>query len=186
MNRFTISDLPLPGLKKIQRLLLGDERGFLSRLFCAEEMAAAGWPGPIAQVNLTRTELAGTVRGLHYQLPPHCEAKLVSCIRGAVWDVAVDLRRDSSTFLRWHAETLSADNHAALLIPRGFAHGFQCLQEGSELLYCHSGPYVAEAEGGIPCQDSRLAIPWPHPVRNLSPRDSGFSTLASDFPGIST
>ena len=184
MTRFKITELPLLGLRKIERLRLGDERGFLSRLFCSRELAAAGWPGAIAQVNHTRTELAGTLRGLHYQLPPHCEAKLVSCIRGCVWDVAVDLRRESPTFMHWHAEILSADNLRALLIPEGFAHGFQCLENGTELLYCHSAPFVPEAEVGIHYQDSRLAIPWPLPVANLSARDSQFPLLEPNFSGI--
>ncbi len=184
MSRFSITDLPLAGLKKIERLRLGDERGFLCRVFCSQELAAVGWPGPIAQVNHTRTEVTGTVRGLHYQLPPHCEAKLVSCIRGSIWDVAVDLRRESPTFLQWHAEVLSAENRSALLIPAGFAHGFQCLEPGSELLYCHSAPFVADAEAGVHCQDSRLAIPWPLPVCSLSPRDSALPLLEAGYLGI--
>ena len=106
---------------------MGDARGFLSRLFCAEELRAAGWTGPIAQINHTHTARKGTVRGMHFQYPPHAEMKLVSCLRGEVWDVAVDIRAGSQTFLRWHAEILSADNGRALLIPQGFAHGFQAL-----------------------------------------------------------
>ena len=125
MKRLAIADLPLAGLKRIERQRLGDARGFLSRLFCAEELAAAGWSKPIAQINQTFTAKRGTVRGLHFQYPPHAEMKLVSCLRGEVWDVAVDVRAGSKTFLRWHAERLSADNGCALLIPEGFAHGFQ-------------------------------------------------------------
>ena len=114
MSRFLITDTPLIGLKRVQRQVLRDERGFLSRLFCADELHAAGWYGSVAQINHTCTRQAGTVRGLHYQKPPHAEIKLVSCLRGAVWDVAVDLRLGSPTFLRWHAELLSADNGRAL------------------------------------------------------------------------
>ncbi|MDH5206728.1 MAG: dTDP-4-dehydrorhamnose 3,5-epimerase family protein, partial [Hylemonella sp.] len=106
MNRFSVSPTALPGLMRVQRQRLSDARGFLSRLFCAEELAAAGWSGPVAQINHTGTTRAGTVRGLHYQRPPHAEAKLVSCVRGRVWDVAVDLRAASPTFLQWHGEEL--------------------------------------------------------------------------------
>ena len=109
MNRLFVTDLPLAGLKRIERQRLGDARGFLSRLFCAEELGPAGWTKPIAQINHTYTAKRGTVRGMHFQHPPHADMKLVSCIRGEVWDVAVDIRAGSKTFLRWHAEKLSAD-----------------------------------------------------------------------------
>jgi dTDP-4-dehydrorhamnose 3,5-epimerase len=184
MSRFAIAPLPLPGLCLVTRLPLGDSRGVLARLFCAEELGAAGWPGPVAQVNHTFTAQRGTVRGLHFQHPPHAEGKLVSCIRGEVWDVAVDLRRGSPTFLRWHAERLSADNHRALLIPPGFAHGFQALSDDVELLYCHSAPYVAEAEGGLPATDPALGITWPLPPAHLSARDGRHPPLTATFEGL--
>ena len=177
MSRFEIVDTPLAGLKHVRRQKLGDSRGFLSRLFCAEELAAAGWTGPIAQINHTFTARAGTVRGMHFQRPPHAEIKLVSCLRGEVWDVAVDLRAGSPTFLRWHAERLSADNGCALLIPQGFAHGFQALSDDVELLYCHSAAYAAPSEAGLHPQDERLAIDWPLPLTELSARDAGHPRL---------
>ncbi|MDZ7804392.1 MAG: dTDP-4-dehydrorhamnose 3,5-epimerase family protein [Thiohalophilus sp.] len=127
MSRLQYSDTPLPGLRLIQRQRIGDHRGFMDRLFCAEELAEAGWVRPIAQINHTYTHRRGTVRGMHFQSPPHAEMKLVTCLRGAVWDVAIDLRPDSPTFLAWHGEELSPDNQRALLIPEGFAHGFQAL-----------------------------------------------------------
>ena len=117
MNRFTAIDLPLSGLKRVERQNLGDARGFLSRLFCADELAAAGWRKPVAQINQTVTTRRGAVRGMHFQRPPHAEMKLVTCLRGAIFDVAVDLRKGSPTFLRWHAEELSSENRRALLIP---------------------------------------------------------------------
>ena len=132
MSRFTIEHLPLQGLQRVTRQRLGDARGFLARLYCAEELARAGWRQPIAQINHTATAARGTVRGMHFQRPPHAEMKLVSCIRGEAWDVAVDLRADSETFLHWHAERLSAENGHALLIPEGFAHGFQTLSDDVE------------------------------------------------------
>jgi dTDP-4-dehydrorhamnose 3,5-epimerase len=184
MSRFEITTTPLQGLKLVQRQRLGDHRGFLSRVFCAEELAAAGFTGPIAQVNHTYTQRQGTVRGLHYQRPPHAEIKLVSCIRGQVWDVAVDLREGSPTFLHWHAQTLSADNALALLIPKGFAHGFQALSDDAELLYCHSAAYAAQAEAGLHPQDERLAIAWPLAIAELSARDAGHARIAASFEGI--
>ncbi|MFI3185646.1 MAG: dTDP-4-dehydrorhamnose 3,5-epimerase [Methylococcaceae bacterium] len=185
MSRFIITDLPLAGLKLIERQRLGDNRGFLARLFCAEALAKAGWHLPIAQINHTYTAQRGTVRGVHYQLPPHAEMKLVSCIQGEVWDVAVDLRAGSSTFLHWHAEVLSADNNRAMLIPEGFAHGFQTLTDDVQLLYCHSVAYSLEAEAALNAQDPRLAIKWPIKITELSIRDAKHPLLDTKFEGVS-
>lgn len=184
MSRFTITNLPLSGLKRIDRQRLGDSRGFLSRLFCADELTAAGWLKPIAQINHTYTAKQGTVRGMHFQRSPHSEMKLISCIRGEVWDVAVDLRENSPTFLHWHAERLSAENGCALLIPEGFAHGFQALTDDAELLYCHSEPYAAQAEAGLNPTDPRLGINWPQDIIELSLRDAGHALITSDFEGV--
>lgn len=184
MSRFSITNLPPAGLKLVERQNLGDSRGFLSRLFCAEELAAAGWTKPIAQINQTVTARRGTVRGMHFQYPPHAEMKLVICLRGAIWDVAVDLREDSPTFLGWHAEELSAANRRALLIPEGFAHGFQALADDCELLYMHSSTYAAAAEGAVNCRDPRLGISWPLPIVELSQRDQDHPMLTSDFEGL--
>lgn len=186
MTRLVLLDLPMAGLKLVKRTLLGDSRGFFSRVFCASELASAGWASPIAQVNHTYTQRGGTVRGLHYQRPPHAEMKLVSCLRGEVWDVAVDLRQGSPTFLHWHAQVLSAENGLALLIPQGFAHGFQALSDDVELLYCHSAPYAAAAEAGLNPQDERLAITWPLQVAGLSPRDAGRPPITPEFQGVAT
>lgn len=184
MSRFTITDTPLAGLKRVQRQRLGDHRGFLQRLFCAEELRAAGWSGAVAQINHTCTAKRGTVRGMHFQHPPHAEIKLVSCLRGEVWDVAVDLRAGSSTLGCWHAELLSADNGAALLIPHGFAHGFQALSDDAELVYCHSAAHAPAAEGGLNPLDARLAIAWPLPPVELSSRDAGHLALTPEFAGL--
>jgi dTDP-4-dehydrorhamnose 3,5-epimerase len=181
LSRFTVTDLPLAGLKLIERQRLGDSRGFLSRLFCAEELAAAGWHKPIAQINHTYTAQWGTVRGMHYQLPPYAEMKLVTCIQGEVWDVAVDLRTASLTFLHWHAEILSADNKRALLIPEGFAHGFQTLTNDVELLYCHSIAHNPNAEAGLNAKDSCLAINWPRAIKEQSTRDNSHPFITNEF-----
>jgi dTDP-4-dehydrorhamnose 3,5-epimerase len=184
MSRFRIVDTTLPDLKVVIRERRGDERGFLSRLFCADELAAAGWRRGIAQVNQTLTHRPGAVRGLHFQKPPDAEAKLVSCLRGRVWDVAVDLRAGSPTLLRWHAEELSPDNGRALLIPEGFAHGFQVLAADSELLYLHSAPFSPASEAALNAVDPRLAIAWPLPVGDRSARDQAHPLLTDDFRGI--
>jgi dTDP-4-dehydrorhamnose 3,5-epimerase len=184
MSRFRIVDTTLPDLKVVVRERRGDERGFLSRLFCASELAPAGWRGGIAQINQTLTHRPGTVRGLHFQRPPDAEAKLVSCLRGRVWDVAVDLRAGSPTLLRWHAEELSPDNGRALLIPEGFAHGFQVLEPDSELLYLHSAAYSPASEAALNAVDPRLAIGWPLPVGDRSARDQAHPLLTDDFRGI--
>lgn len=184
MARFEILDTPLAGLRCVQRQRLGDGRGHLTRLFCAEELAAAGWHQPVAQINHTLTATRGTVRGLHYQRPPQAEMKLVSCLAGEVWDVAVDLRAGSPTFLHWHAERLSAENGRALLIPEGFAHGFQALRDDVQMLYLHSAAYAPEAEAALQVLDPRLAIAWPLPVHKLSPRDASHALLSADFRGV--
>lgn len=184
MNRLTIEPTPIAGLLRVKRQRLGDARGDLTRLFCADELLAAGWTEPLMQINLTRTRHRGTVRGLHYQRPPHAENKLVQCLRGEVFDVAVDLRRGSPTFLQWHAERLSDDNDLALLIPAGFAHAFQTLTDDVEMLYAHSAAYVADAEGGLDVRDPRLAIAWPLPVDGLSARDAGHPGLTGAFHGL--
>lgn len=184
MKRLVITHLPLAGLKLITRHRLGDSRGSFSRLFCAEELAPAGWTKSIAQINHTVTPKIGTVRGMHFQPPPYSEMKLVTCLRGEVYDVAVDLRQGSATFLSWHGEILSADNSRAMLIPKGLAHGFQALTDDVELLYFHSAPYAAGFEGGVQPIDPQLGITWPMPIAMLSERDSAHSLLTESFTGI--
>jgi dTDP-4-dehydrorhamnose 3,5-epimerase len=186
MSRFATFDTPIAGLKLVERSRLSDERGFLSRLFCAEELRAAGWSKGIAQINQTLTCAHGAVRGLHFQHPPHAEMKLVNCIRGKVFDVAVDLRRGSPTFLKWHGVELSEDNGRALLIPEGVAHGFQTLMPDSELLYLHSCAYVPASEGAVHVEDPRVGIAWPLPMAELSARDRGHPMLSPSFDGIAS
>lgn len=184
MSRFTALDTPIAGLKIIERQCLGDSRGFLSRLFGADELAAAGWTKPIVQINHTLTQKSGTVRGMHFQYQPHAEMKLVTCLRGAIWDVAVDVRAGSPTFLQWHAAELSAINRRALLIPEGFAHGFQTLSDDCELIYLHSAAYTPEAEAGLAPQDTMLSITWPLAISELSARDARHAMLDDQFKGV--
>jgi dTDP-4-dehydrorhamnose 3,5-epimerase len=182
--RFDIVETPIAGLRVVQRKPIGDRRGYLERLFCAEELHPLASGKPIVQINHTLTASRGTVRGMHFQRPPSAEIKFVSCLRGEVFDVAVDLRDNSSTFLHWHAEMLSAENHRTLVIPEGFAHGFQTLDDDCELLYLHTAAYDPGAEGGLNAADPRLAIEWPLPVLGLSPRDAGHPLLNDEFAGI--
>lgn len=183
-RRFEPIPTAIDGLVALKRTRLADERGFLTRLFCAEELAALGWAGGVAQVNETGTRAAGTVRGLHFQLPPFAEWKLVTCVAGAVFDVAVDLRAGSPSFLRHVAIELSADNALSLMIPPGFAHGFQALTDDVRLVYAHSAPYRAEAEAGLPAEDPALAIAWPLPVQHLSPRDRSHPPIDAGYRGV--
>ena len=171
---------PIAGVWELRGQPFSDHRGAFLNGFRAQDAAfAASWgQRPIAQVNVSRTEVVGTVRGLHLQAPPHSEAKLVRCLYGRVWDVAVDLRPGSLTLGRWHAVELSPAAGNALLISEGCAHGFQVLEPGSELLYLHSGAWVSHAETGVHCCDPELAIRWPLPPVGLSERDQGLPPLA--------
>lgn len=184
MNNFSIIDTTIADLKLIERKTIGDHRGFLTRIFCAEQLKGAGWEKPIVQINQTITKKRGTVRGMHFQNTPHAEMKLVSCLQGEVWDVAVDLRKNSPTFLKWHAEILSSKNCRSLLIPEGFAHGFQSLSDNCELLYLHTSPYVREAEAGIRPSDPYLGIPWLLDIYEISMRDTNHPLLNDKFMGF--
>lgn len=172
MNRLNIKKLNLDGLHLIERVSLGDERGFLSRIWCSDEMKEAGWSESMAQVNHTYNQKCGTVRGLHFQREPYEEKKLVTCIKGKIWDVVVDIRPNSSTYLHWHSEELSENNMRALMIPEGFAHGYQTLSDDVEILYCHSNFFNEGSEGGLNPHDPKLSINWPLEITTISSRDS--------------
>jgi dTDP-4-dehydrorhamnose 3,5-epimerase len=154
-----------------------DERGFFARSWCAEEMAAQGLEGELAQCSVSFNYRRGTLRGLHYQAPPFAEVKLVRCTRGAVYDVAVDLRPDSPTFRGWVGVELTEDDGRALYIPRGFAHGFYALADASEVAYQISAPYRPEAARGVRWNDPFHAARWPGPVAVIAPRDRDYPDL---------
>ena len=143
-----------------------------------------GWTKPIAQINHTFSPKQGTVRGMHFQRGAHAEMKIVSCIRGEVWDVAVDMRKGSETFLQWHAEYLSNKNGYAMLIPEGFAHGFQALSDDVELIYFHSEPYFVDAEDGLNPRDPSLNINWPLKISEISSKDAGRPLIIPEFKGV--
>ena len=171
---------PIDDVFELRAQPFADDRGAFLNAFRAQEPAFIdSWADrAIAQVNFSRTEAVGTIRGLHLQAEPHSEAKLVRCLRGRVWDLAVDLRADSTTYGQWHAMELSPDKGNAMLIPEGCAHGFQVLEPGSELLYVHSGAWVPEAETGVRWDDPTLAIAWPLPAVGLSDRDHNLPLFA--------
>jgi dTDP-4-dehydrorhamnose 3,5-epimerase len=183
-DRFELISTLLSGLTVIERKPFVDDRGLFERLFCAEELRSAGILKPIVQINRSLTRLKGTVRGMHFQYPPHSEIKIVSCLRGEIFDVAVDIRSGSPTFLQWHGEVLSAENFQSLLIPEGFAHGFQTLSDDCELLYLHTAAYAPQAEGALNVQDSRLGIAWTDPITEMSDRDRSHAYLSDGFRGI--
>ncbi len=184
MTRCTAIPTPLEGLLVIERAPLQDARGSFARLFCDDVFAPFGWDRPIRQINHSTTADRGTVRGMHFQRAPHAETKLVTCFAGEAFDVAVDLRAGSPTFLHWHGVVLSAQNRRSLLIPRGFAHGFQTLTGAVELVYLHDAAYAPHSEGGLSPLDPRLAIAWPQPIALISDRDASHPALDAHFTGL--
>jgi dTDP-4-dehydrorhamnose 3,5-epimerase len=184
MNNLTVIDLPIPGLKKIERFRSKDNRGYFSRIFCVNELQAINFFGKVAQVNQSYTAKKAVIRGMHYQNAPYSENKIVMCLRGKVWDVVVDLRKDSPTFLSHYAEELSEENGSGFLIPRGLAHGFQTLVNNCELLYFHSEIYAPKYEAGIHHLDPRINISWPLPISDTSIRDQGFNFINNNFSGV--
>lgn len=183
-GRFVCESTPLSGLKRLIRTVSRDDRGAFERLFCQEELAPHFGDKPVSQINLSSTLEVGAVRGLHFQYPPFGETKLVTCTRGEIFDVAVDIRRSSSTFLHWFGIKLSEKGNSSLLIPEGFAHGFQVLQPNSQVLYLHSAPYAADSQGVINALDPKINISWPLEVGVRSTRDMRQPSLEDSFKGL--
>ncbi len=182
-DRFDLLDTPLAGLKEMTRKPLLDSRGYFERFFCETELARVLEGRSIVQINHSMTAAAGTVRGMHFQTEPHAEMKIVSCVRGAVFDVAVDIRKSSPTYLQWHAVRLTEDNHRTLVIPEGFAHGFQALSEHSELIYLCTAAYSPEADSGLSPVDPALSIEWPMPITLMSDKDRQHPPIAAEARG---
>lgn len=174
----------IKGVVVVESKRLGDERGSFERLFCDRELEGILGDRKIVQINHSRTTEKGTIRGMHYQLPPFAEMKLVRCIRGRVFDVAVDLRAGSETYLQWHAEELSPENFRMMVVPEGCAHGFQALAPDSELLYLHTSHYEPEYEGGVLYSDPAINIRWPLVCSEISARDESHPMTNNEFPGI--
>jgi len=175
-------ELPLSGAYEITLEKRTDSRGFFARFYCEDEFAAHGLNTTWAQMNLSSFDAKGTLRGLHFQREPAAEIKLVRCVQGRVWDMIVDLRRDSTSFGTHCSVTLDADAANAIYIPKGFAHGFQTLGADFRLQYAHSTPYAPGVESGINPLNPELAIDWPLPPANMSDRDRALGPLKDCDP----
>ena len=185
MVKFDFSATPLSGLYVVNRYLIEDERGFFSRFFCAKEFLRIGFDHSICQMNHTKTGLKGTVRGFHYQNAPYAEIKIVSCVKGRVLDVAIDIRLNSPTFLQCYSVELSENNNKSLYIPAGFAHGFQTLEDDCELLYMHSEFYNSDSEGALNILDSAISMEWPLNISQISKRDANHPMInINTFKGL--
>lgn len=178
------SQTPLQGSYIVQSERFRDDRGWFARTFCADEFRQVGHEDQWVQMNHSYTAKKGTIRGMHFQLPPFREIKLVRCIRGTVYDVIVDIRKNSPTFLKWFGTELSDEKMNMLYIPEGFAHGFQTLSDDCEMIYHHSEFYQPGYEGGIRYNDNRVNIEWPMDVTVISKRDQDHPLLTETFKGI--
>ena len=179
-----LEKIPLDGVAVIDSEPFIDHRGAFARFFCEEELSEIIGDRHIVNVNFSRTDQKGAIRGLHFQYPPKAEMKFVRCIRGAVYDVIVDVRRDSSTFLKWFGIELSAENMKMLCVPEGFAHGFQVLEESSEMLYLHTEFYSRDHEGALRYSDPALGIDWPLEPNDISDRDRYHPLISEGFQGV--
>lgn len=175
---------PLAGAYTIDLQRIGDDRGFFARLFCTKEFSDAGLVTSFEQINNSLTKNKGTLRGMHYQLPPFAEVKVVRCIRGALFDVILDLRPDSPTYGKWYGDTLSADNRRMMYVPKGFAHGFLTLEEDTEAFYLVSTPYAPEYERGIRYNDPEFDIEWPIEPLEVSEKDAQWKDFDPQWHGI--
>lgn len=175
---------PLAGAFTIELEKRGDDRGFFARLFCEREFAQAGLETHFVQINNSLSARRGTLRGLHYQLPPAAEVKVVRCVRGALWDVILDLRAGSPTFGKWFGAELSAENRRMMYVPRGFAHGFITLADDSEAVYLVSAVYSPENERGVRFDDPAHGISWPIGPSEISDKDRNWPDLNAEFHGF--
>jgi dTDP-4-dehydrorhamnose 3,5-epimerase len=170
----------LAGARRIEPERRGDDRGFFARTYCAREFAAAGLETLFVQQNASFSALRGTLRGLHFQRGQHAEAKLMRCVRGSIVDVIVDLRRNSPTYRQWEAFELTAENRSMVYVPRGFAHGFQMLEDNVEVSYMSSGFYEPSSEDGVRWNDPAFAIDWPMAPTVITPKDAGWPDFTDD------
>ncbi len=175
---------PLETARLIELEKRGDARGFFARFFCEQEFAAEGLADSFLQVNNSLSANKGTLRGLHYQLPPAGEVKLVRCIRGAFWDVIVDLRPDSPSFGKWFGAELSSENRLMMYVPRGFAHAFITLTDDAEALYLVDAFYTPQAERGVRWNDPKIGIEWPIEPVEISDKDRAWPDLNAEFHGL--
>ena len=179
-----IEDAPIKGLKIVQRNQILDERGFFERFFCADELHEILGGKNILQMNRSFTKKKGSVRGMHFQTAPKQEIKIITCTKGCVFDVAVDLRKDSTTFLKWHAQILDAEKGETFIIPEGFAHGFQTLTNDCEMIYLHTCEYSSKYEKAINPFDPAVDINWPLKLADISKKDLSHTMIGPDYEGI--
>lgn len=174
----------LPDLLIIESEPYYDNRGNFFRIYCENELKQIGFKKRIVQINQSFTEKKGSIRGLHFQYPPKAEIKFVKCLHGSILDVAVDIRKNSHTFLKWHSEILSEKNLKMMYIPEGFAHGFQTLEDHCTILYLHTEFYSKDHESGLRFNDPKLSIEWPLELTEISVRDKNHKLINEDFKGI--
>ncbi|MDQ7047723.1 MAG: dTDP-4-dehydrorhamnose 3,5-epimerase [Sulfurovum sp.] len=182
-KKLNIISTKIKDLYIIEPNSFSDERGSFSRIYCEDELKEI-LDVSIKQINHSVTKEKGTVRGMHFQYEPNSEVKMVKCIKGRVLDIVVDIRKDSPTFLETFSVELSAENQKMIYIPKGFAHGFQTLEDDTELLYMHSTIYAPSNEGALNIKDLSLGIKWPLKIKNLSKRDNEHEFLDNSFKGI--
>lgn len=182
----TFTETSLAGSYLITLSPRSDSRGWFARTFDKQLFSQIGHSDDWVQMNHSMTRQAGTIRGMHFQYPPCAEIKLVRCIAGRVFDVIIDLRANSPTFLGWFGVELSEENNQMLYIPKGFAHGFQTLTDNCQLVYCHSAYYSPDAEGAIRYNDPKVAIQWPLSITDLSERDATHPLIDDRFIGLTS
>lgn len=177
-------ELPVKGAFLIDLEKRGDDRGFFARFFCETEFSQRGIENRFVQINNSLSVRRGTLRGMHYQLPPHAEVKVVRCIKGSLYDVILDLRPDSPTYGKWFGAELSAENRTMMYVPQGFAHGFITLEDNTEALYLVSAFYGPEAERGVRYNDARFNIEWPLAPVEVSAKDQGWPDFDPSWHGV--
>jgi len=180
----TFKETPLKGSYEITIEPFTDERGWFGRFFCDNEFKTIGHHKKWVQLNQSFTKQKGTIRGMHYQIPPYSEIKLIKCVFGAVYDIIIDLRENSPTFLKYYSTKLSRKNKKMIYVPKGFAHGFQSLTDNAELIYHHTEFYHPNSEAGLNYNDPKLNINWPLPLKTISDRDRNHLFLDPNFKGI--
>jgi len=179
-----IVNTTINGLYEIESNRIADARGSFERLYCVDELSNILNGESIQQINHSVSHSVGTLRGLHFQHPPFGEIKFVNCIRGTVYDVVLDLRKDSDTFLKHYCVELTPNRKRGLLIPKGCAHGFQVLEADSEIIYFHTTKYAPHSEGGVRYDDPLVSINWPLDVTIISDKDKGYPLLGIDYRGL--
>ena len=184
LDKFKKTNTKIKDLIVVNRNIFIDTRGSLLRIFSKKGFNKLGYAELVDSINVTEVKNKGTIKGFHFQKPPHSEIKIVTCIKGSISDVAIDLRSSSKTFLSHHTEKLSERNKKSIVIPKGFAHGFQALEDNCIILYIHSNSYQKKSESGLNVLDKKLNVKWPIKINKISARDRGFKYIDNNFEGL--